>query len=308
MSAVADLWNGFYPPKYAVDANLLAQQLLGSVLLDREASVASLSFDGKVDHAVAFKDSATPRLYGGGDPVCAHLSMIAYSHEGSGFDLLRRGLAMLRRRGVERVVFGQDVNHVFPGVPMECGRLIGALEKLGFECGGLTYDLERDLHDYEPPPSAAEALHREGVEVRAFRPGEVPALRRLLEREFPGRWVYDTLTKVETEWDPSIVVGLFVGGSPEGFALTQRHGCRAPINGGVWHVDLGLDWGALGAIGVSERVRGQRLGGALLAGALCCLRDSGVRRCIIDWTGLTDFYGLHGFAVTRTYASYCLTL
>jgi hypothetical protein len=31
------------------------------------------------------------------------------------------------------------------------------------------------------------------------------------------------------------------------------------------------------------------------------LRDHGARRTIIDWTGLVDFYGKHGFEVTRTY-------
>jgi len=71
---------------------------------------------------------------------------------------------------------------------------------------------------------------------------------------------------------------------------------------------LGENWGSLGPIGVSAGLRGRGSGHALLGQALSHLRDLGARRTIIDWTGLVDFYGRHGFEVTRRYQYLSLAL
>jgi predicted acetyltransferase len=55
-------------------------------------------------------------------------------------------------------------------------------------------------------------------------------------------------------------------------------------------------------------MRGQGLGDALLAHSLADLSRKGTRQTIIDWTTLTEFYGKHGFAVTRSYRAYRLAL
>ena len=57
----------------------------------------------------------------------------------------------------------------------------------------------------------------------------------------------------------------------------------------------------LGPIGVSEHVRGQGLGGRLLAASLHELAQGGARTCVIDWTSLVDFYGKFGFRPVRAY-------
>jgi hypothetical protein len=45
-----------------------------------------------------------------------------------------------------------------------------------------------------------------------------------------------------------------------------------------------------------------------LGEALSELKRRGVRPSIIDWTGLVDFYGKHGFEPTRRYREMSLTL
>jgi GNAT superfamily N-acetyltransferase len=126
---------------------------------------------------------------------------------------------------------------------------------------------------------------------------------RFFEREFPGRWRYDMLWKVEKEGSYHGIVGLIYKGEVHGFASIQDQSTRFPFGGGVWRQDLGAHWGSLGPIGVSQSVRGFGWGGALLAAGLMELQRRGVQRCIIDWTTLADFYGKHGFEKSRIYRS-----
>ena len=155
-------------------------------------------------------------------------------------------------------------------------------------------DLERDLNGYQPTPF-------DRAEFRYLRANDLPALTEFFEREFPHRWRYDVIRKFSLEEPGSSVFGMFVNGNLEGFALLQQAGCVCPIGGAVWHRSLGPNWGSLGPIGISEKIRGQGLGGALLDHALGQLAQDGAAQTIIDWTNLIDFYGKYGFEVTRTY-------
>ena len=47
--------------------------------------------------------------------------------------------------------------------------------------------------------------------------------------------------------------------------------------------------------------RGKGYGAALLDGGLRYLKDAGIAGCVIDWTGLLDFYGKFGFKPYREY-------
>ena len=48
-------------------------------------------------------------------------------------------------------------------------------------------------------------------------------------------------------------------------------------------------------------LRGQGYGSVLLDAGLRRLHDNGVNGCVIDWTGLLDFYGRFGFQPLRAY-------
>lgn len=123
-----------------------------------------------------------------------------------------------------------------------------------------------------------------------------------LDREFPGRWPYDVRRKAKAENGLDFVLGMFDGPECIGFAVIQKDGSdNLPIGGAVWQASLGSKWGALGPIGVAKKVRGQGLGDALLTRSLDMLKRLGVRRCIIDWTAIPEFYERHGFEISRTY-------
>lgn len=303
--AIEALWKRFYPSKYAVDASLLKLNTVECPVFDWGASQIYAP-DGKIEGFVIVKKSACPSLFKGPDPDQAHISAIAFEDPFIGVDLFAETKRNLRNRGIYKLVFGQDCRHFFPGCPDECGNLRDFLRVEGFEETSESFDLERDLSDYEVPDVLPQP---EGaVEMRPLNSLDKAALSEFLLREFPGRWHYDTMTKVDAEERLDFISGLFLDDELYGFAVTQDPSHQLPIGGAVWKESLGSDWGALGPIGVSASVRGRGLGHGLLAFGLKSLRDQGAKQTLIDWTGLEKFYGAHGFTIQRRYTGLALRL
>lgn len=301
--ALVEAWNEYYSEPFRIDAQLLEQNTVKSPVFDWGVSQIETDATGRVLGFVAFKRSAAG-LFKGPSIDHAHLSAIAYSDPKVAVDLMAEAKRILRNRGVNRIHFGSDSRHFWPGCPIECGGICGFLMVEGFEDQGEVFDLERDLSDYIPPRPLPI-----GFEYRTLASDDdVVALRVFLENEFPGRWRHDVLDKVRTEGDPSCVLAAFEGSNVVGFALTQDSHCKLPIGGAVWRNSLGDKWGSLGPIGVSAEKRGVGLGHAVLSTALLELKNRGAQRCIIDWTTLDRFYSEHGFEITRRYKPSSLRL
>lgn len=293
--AIERLWSEFYPEACRVDAEILRQNTIESPVFDWGASAIEVMDDETLGF-VAIKRSANPTLWPGKGQDTFHLSAICYREPEIGIDLLSEAKRVIRERGGYRLAFGTDSGHFWPGLPLDCAKTGSFLMVEGFEPGGGHFDLERDLATYERVVEpTAEVTFRELQET------DVATLGKFLSAEFPGRWRYDTLSKVKEEGAAQTCFGAFEGGRLLGFALIQDWRHRRPIGGGVWRVALGERWGSLGPIGVAKSERGRGLGHALLGEALMNLKGRGVERCIIDWTTLDQFYGRHGFEITRRY-------
>lgn len=296
--ALTALWNEFYPSNFRIDPELFELNTVKSPVFDWGVSQIEVDDAGQVLAFACFKRSAAS-LYKGPSLDRAHLSALAYRDPRVAVDLVADAKRVLRNRGVNRVSFGEDSRHFWPGCPCELGSVCGFLMVEGFVDGDSVFDLERDLSDYTIPNAAPKEFE--------YRPlstdDDVVALRVFLEAEFPGRWLYDTMEKIRVEDDPGCVFGSFLGSKLVGFALIQHDGQKVPIGGAVWRGSLGEKWGALGPIGVADEYRGVGLGHGTLGSALEHLKGLGTRKCIIDWTTLEDFYGRHGFQISRRYKS-----
>ena len=301
-SALARCWNRFYPEKFAVDADLIRFNTVESPVFDWGASAIETDDSGDIRGFVLVKKSAAG-LYRGPDPDTAHLSAISFCDPNVGVDLFSGVRSVLRHRGIARIVYGMDSRHFFPGCPSDMPGLLNYLMIEGFTSGGESVDLERNLSDYANPFPVPDRF-----EFRMARESDWTTVQEFFAREFPGRWRYDVSKKIDVEGIENCVYGLFEDGRCEGFALLQSARQKTAIAGGVWREDLGENWGSLGPIGISKSVRGLGAGNALLGKALEHQRDTGVHRCIIDWTTLVGFYGGHGFEVSRTYRSMTLSL
>ncbi|MEQ1822600.1 MAG: GNAT family N-acetyltransferase [Fimbriimonadaceae bacterium] len=298
--ALANLWNSFYPERYVMTPKLFEANTVSCKTFDWGASAIELDESLRPIGFVSVKRSAFG-FYPGPIRDLAHLSSIAFADPQIGVDLMQYAKQVLNQRGIAQLRFGQDLNHFFPGCPLEFGQLKDFLLIEGFDEGEPISDVLLDLEDYTFSPKAV-------ANVRQCQADDVAELDQFFQEEFPGRWRHDCLNHVESQGDPSAIDVLCVDGEIRGFSLTQDASTIHPISGAVWSSALGPDWCALGPIGISKGVRGQGLGDALLAGSLSRLKSSGKRNCLIDWTNLTDWYGKHGFEPVTTYLPFTLDL
>lgn len=296
LNQVLELWNSFYPEKYQIDLELLRINTVDHPTFDWGASLLDVDFEDMLRAFVIIK-RAPSKHYKVADPDAMHLSGMAFTDPLHMVDVFSDSKRVMRERGASCVLFGMDSRHFWPGVPVDKPRLNDFLMIEGFTLGGEYFDLERDLSDYEPP----RELPSEDVEFRVLTEQDHSLLVKFFEREFPGRWKYDILTKIEMEESHKGIVGLFHDEAIHGFASIQDSSNKYPIAGAVWRNSLGDHWGTLGPIGVSQKVRGNGWGGAMLSAGLLELKSRGVKRCLIDWTTLEEFYGKHGFEKSRIY-------
>lgn len=299
-----DLWGRFFPDRYRVSAELFSQNTTQHPLFDWGASRIVTEGD-EVTAFVAIKRSPNPSLFPGRFQDIAHISTLAFRQPIDAVGIMSNAKSILRNRGISHLVFGGDCGHFFPGVPSEATALQSFLTVEGFEAGTIAYDVERDISNYTPP----KWIDGVGDGYSVCRGGESDRddLHAFLSKEYPGRWTFDTMEKWD-QGDHSDIFLLKNGNSIEGFAVTQTAASSMLRAGAVWHQYLGENWCALGPIGISSAMRGQKLGHLLMARALEELRGQGGKNCLIDWTTLLDFYGTHGFEKARTYTKYSLPL
>jgi predicted N-acetyltransferase YhbS len=202
------------------------------------------------------------------------------------------------------IVLGSSLRTFTPGLPaqLEAGSapFFAARGYTARPRGDRSWDMANDLRGYV---SRYAGRMLEGAPRAAIaRPGDEDALLAYLRREFPGRWRYEAEEH------------LAEGGAIEDFVLLWtgdevNGSCQVTFESSARVMDrffphrLPRPWGQLGSIGVSAAHRGKGYGGLLLDTGLCYLRDRGVAGCVIDWTGLLDFYGKFGF---RPYNEYLM--
>jgi GNAT superfamily N-acetyltransferase len=243
-----------------------------------------------------------------GDPVVASpqlgwLDAIAvvpqYQRRGIGSALLDWAEGWLSEHGATRMSLGASMRPFTPGLPLALGdggffRKRGFAGRPGHE---RAWDLAHDLRDYITPPTACKAGE---VQIRPVRPGEEEAILGFLRREFPGRWRFEFEAHLCEGGRISDFMALWTERGVDGCCLLTLEDSRRPLDR-FFPYALPRPWGQLGSIGVSADTRGKGYGAALLDGGLRCLKDAGVAGCVIDWTGLLDFYGKFGFKPYREY-------
>jgi predicted N-acetyltransferase YhbS len=267
--------------------------------------------DKAVTGCVALKTPDTPPAWPGQDPKQAWISFLLVEpgrEADIGAALLQRALDWLGRAQFERVAYGGDPSHFFPGAPEEDDALGRTLQGAGFELGASAYDLLGDMRDYHASDTADHSLAGAGVTFSACGRRDAEALLAFVDRCFPGRWAYETRQRLEIEPTPADVLILKSGADVVGFCHAYHRGSRRIGPSIYWRQALGEGYGGLGPIGVAPALRGRGLGRALLALAIGHLRDLGAERVVIDWTTLVDFYGRLGFRVWRTYRHWRLEL
>lgn len=225
---------------------------------------------------------------------------------GIGTALLRRAEHWLQSKGIREVRLGGDPGHFFPGVPTSQEAALAFFPARGYApLGDLCWDLRADIRDFRVPSLVDRVMARNlPFRVAECTTRTVPALLEFLEKTFPGRWLYETQLRLETERSPQDIQLLLIGTRVVGFAHTFDNRSRRLGPSVYWRSQLGSMYGGLGPMGVSSDVRKSGLGFVLLCESVERLRLHGVEQMVVDWTVLKKFYGAAGFTPWKEYQGY----
>jgi predicted N-acetyltransferase YhbS len=219
--------------------------------------------------------------------------------QGVGSQLIKWAEEWLVLRGCTKVRLGGSLRPFVPGYPVELGNA-AYFSKRGYAeraAGDEIWDVARDLAYYD----SASAPVPSGIQIRPAQPGDVQAILDFFYREFPNRWRFEFQESLRTVSRLSDWMILLSDRGVDGFTRLTFEDSLQPYER-FYPYSLPRPWGQLGPIGVSASLRGQGYGRAVLDAGLTHLRNHGVRGCVIDWTGLVDFYGKFGFKPYRRYA------
>lgn len=300
LAAAAELWNA------ACDAEL-AITLAGLHYNTRPSTGAQQAgrFAFVAGEPVGF---VLATEFSSGDPRVSSLEQgwidalaVAPAHQGLGIGaaLLDWAEGWLSDHGCIRLRLGGGLRPFAPGVPADLPS-VGYFRRRGYanrDDGPVVWDVARDLREYRTPSFAAEAL---SAQVRPAQGADADTLLTFFEREFSGRWLYEVGEFLRGGGRISDIMVLLTPVGIDGFCwLTFEDSVRSLDR--FFMARLPRPWGQLGPIGISAGLRGRGYGAAVLDAGLRRLRDAGIAGCVIDWTGLLDFYGKFGFRPYRKY-------
>ena len=286
---VAALCADLFSPEYFVTKQRLKENLWEDAEFD--PSTSSSIRDVQNHTLLGFcgvKCSRNQTLY----PDTAWISICGvakpFQNFGYGTLLLQETLDKLRKKGVKTVFLGQDFSNFFSGIPAPDAKKMDFFAHLGFTLNGDEhYDLEGSVVDNKKIEQFDLTPWKE-IGFTASYQGEREAFLSFLEREFPGRWVYEAQMALDEKKDPREIVLLWSPDHQEvlGFCmLTVEKNAR----------------GGLGPIGIAKKIRGNHVGDYMLRQSLVQLNRLGVVTVNIDWTILKEFYGQFDFSPARTY-------
>lgn len=220
--------------------------------------------------------------------------------QGIGSKLLTHAESKLIESGAKQILLGRDPYHYFPGIPSDDEDTAEWFEAKGYVNQGTEYDLIRNYtgDDGKTLPKM------DGVEFTLLEQQDKDEFLSFLHRCFPGRWEYEAIRYFQK------------GGTGREFTVLKKNDriigfCR--INDAAspyiaqnvyWAPLFDEELGGVGPLGVDEQERGQGFGLAIVEAGIAFLRKRDIRRIVIDWTGLVDFYKKLGYHPWKSYRSY----
>ncbi|MFA6108253.1 MAG: GNAT family N-acetyltransferase [Candidatus Latescibacterota bacterium] len=214
--------------------------------------------------------------------------------QGAGTALLDRALALFRAEGRQSVAIASYIpNYFVPGVDVtHYADGLAFLQRRGFEELDRPMSMDTQLvgRDLEPFVACGRQLQQDhGVEVRAMRPTEIPALMALLQAHMPGDWVRHArevlldISRGQGDFDQFTIARL--GDEVVGYCQFEGE--------------------HFGPFGVREGMQGKGIGTVLLATCLQAMQRRGLHTAFVLWTSDANadkVYARFGFRETRRFS------
>lgn len=299
IAATTALWNAACGPKLTISERAMVYNtapVAGGIQAGSLAVDAGQPVGFVLASSVPNDPSVSPPEVGWVDAIAVHPD---FQRRGIGTALLAWAEGWLADHQCRRLRLGGNIHPFAAGLPVQLGNQ-AFFQARGYAAAPgreRSWDVAHDLADYVTPPSALKAT---GLHARPARPGEEDALLGFLRREFPGRWRFEAECHLREGGRLSDYTLLWSERGVDGFCQLTFEDSRRPLDRFFPH-GLPRPWGQLGSVGISADCRGKGYGAVMMDAALRHMRDTGVRGCVIDWTGIVDFYAKFGFKLFRDY-------
>ncbi len=300
IEAITALWNEACGPALAISNRFVTYN---TQLVQGGAQAGQIAYLGEqpIGFVLTSTLSDEPRVMASDVGWVDALAVApAAQRQGVGSKLLAWAEQWLAQQGRQKIIFGASQRPFTPGLPVELNNL-PFFSQHGYVAERTAWDTAANLAMYTTPMDLSKGrLEIDGV-VRPAQKGEEAALLEFLQREFPGRWRFEFEGFMrEQPYRFSDYMLLWTERGVDGFCQLTFEDSRRPIER-FFPYQLPRPWGQLGSVGVSAEQRGRGYGLALLDAGLRRLHNNGVNGCVIDWTGIADFYAKFGFQPYREY-------
>jgi predicted N-acetyltransferase YhbS len=181
----------------------------------------------------------------------------------------------LRDEGAGRLEYSAFASwHLLPGVDLRYENLLDFLNGRGFKKTGECVDYVIDLHAFRTPRRVAK-LEKEILDgnttIRLAEPGEKERIREFVAGKSGFNWSFEAARAI----------------GPKGSGVWIAEDAGEII---AFSVFGSLEHHWFGPIGVDEARRKRGLGSVLLFRTLESMKDLGIPRAIVPWTGHLFFY------------------
>lgn len=225
--------------------------------------------------------------------VCLLVKRV-YQRRDIGTELVKELLQYCKTKKIKYVSLGSGGKSYFwPGVPTNLEVAISFFKKLGWTYSGTSVDMIGQLTDYQTPDGIFQMIEDLGIKLDFAKKDQVEKLDKFERENFPDWYGYFSEAIKENKLN-NILLAVSVNNQILGSVLIDR-------DKKAWNRILGGKAGVLGALGVSENVRGWGIGLALAAKGTEILKENDLEVCFLSWTWLIDWYGKLGYKVWREY-------
>ncbi|GAA0336869.1 GNAT family N-acetyltransferase [Bacillus carboniphilus] len=308
IDSILKLWNKEIGDEFPLRKELLLQNSFKDENVCNKGSLIAENEDGSVVGFILVKrwqESLDVPMSKEAGWIQVLLVDSAYRGQGIGSKLLEHAESFLKANSMKKVFLGRDPWHYFPGIPTQYAEVMEWFEHKGYKVsGGNEVDLLCDYNDKEIDsiPSMEE------VTFSLIKEEEKEDLVEFLNRCFPGRWAYEAIHYFKK------------GGTGREFAVIKKQEkiigfCRINDNQSpfiaqnvYWAPLFDEELGGVGPLGVDPNERKKGYGLAIVEAGIAFLRQRGINKIVIDWTGLVDFYGKLGYKPWKTYTPYSKSL
>ncbi|MCH1625948.1 GNAT family N-acetyltransferase [Ferdinandcohnia quinoae] len=296
------LWNSAIGTDFPMREDLFKQNSFDDENLYTEGSFIAIEDDQVIGFIISKRWQENIEIQMNSEIGWIQALIVDSSNRGKGVGsaLLNKAEIALQNSGCKRILLGRDPWHYFPGIPFEYELVRNWFEHRGYLAANIESDLVKHYEDDE----IDDIPDLENVQFTLLKEDEKGQLLEFLHRCFPGRWEYEAYHYFKKGGTGREFVVLKKGDKIIGFCRINDAASPYIAQNVYWSSLFQDELGGVGPLGIDSGERKQGYGLAIVKAGIAFLRKRMIHHIVIDWTGLTDFYGRLGFNVWKEYQQY----